>query len=360
MAGSDYRRLVAACSHDKPLFPTTKRPRKACYECVPKPEAKPRKTWALAERHSLSCQRCGSGFMAKLQTAMFCSSVCRVAAGNDRAKEARKLRCVTCQNEFATAKDVQRTWCSLECKPRALRGLFSCARCGADGKRTSGNSGKFCSRECAFAQKADDAEARRLARGPKLSVYMAGYCRTCGMAWGSRREWTECKPCVDAAKRAAACIAARALAEAKHRAAGKGITCDECACEFCPVYGSQGTNTLCVPCAQLRQRRYKNERNKRLGATHRRRCRHYGAPYRHFDMVRRVLDRDSWTCQICGDPTPRELRGTTDPKAPEVDHIVPLSAHGTPGHVPENCQCACRECNGAKGATLPADEPALI
>ena len=62
----------------------------------------------------------------------------------------------------------------------------------------------------------------------------------------------------------------------------------------------------------------------------------------------KVLARDNWTCQLCGEPTPKSLRGTCDPRAPELDHILPIAAGGA--HVPENCQCACRECNGAKGA----------
>lgn len=59
-----------------------------------------------------------------------------------------------------------------------------------------------------------------------------------------------------------------------------------------------------------------------------------------------ILERDGWTCQACSDPTPRELRGTTDPKAPEVDHIIPL---GPGPHTRENCQCLCRACNMKKG-----------
>lgn len=59
-----------------------------------------------------------------------------------------------------------------------------------------------------------------------------------------------------------------------------------------------------------------------------------------------ILQRDNWTCQLCGDPTPRELRGTTDPKAPEVDHIIPL---GPGPHSRVNSQCLCRDCNRKKG-----------
>ena len=68
------------------------------------------------------------------------------------------------------------------------------------------------------------------------------------------------------------------------------------------------------------------------------------------DIVNRyeVLCRDKWTCQICGVPTPRELRGTYEGNAPEVDHIIPLAKGGA--HKLNNLQCACRRCNLQKGS----------
>lgn len=62
----------------------------------------------------------------------------------------------------------------------------------------------------------------------------------------------------------------------------------------------------------------------------------------------KVLKRDGWICQICGEPTPQELRGTRDPRAPEVDHIVPVAKGGR--HVYSNLQCACHQCNHKKHA----------
>lgn len=60
-----------------------------------------------------------------------------------------------------------------------------------------------------------------------------------------------------------------------------------------------------------------------------------------------VFERDSWVCIICGVSTPPELRGTTDPRAPEPDHDVPLGRGGT--HTYDNINCTCRACNQAKG-----------
>lgn len=61
-----------------------------------------------------------------------------------------------------------------------------------------------------------------------------------------------------------------------------------------------------------------------------------------------VFDRDGWRCHLCGRKTPKDLRGTTDDRAPELDHIVPLAAGGD--HSYENAACACRRCNREKGA----------
>ena len=65
-----------------------------------------------------------------------------------------------------------------------------------------------------------------------------------------------------------------------------------------------------------------------------------------------------WKCQICGKATPQRLRGTTHKRAPELDHIVPLSKGGT--HTWTNVQCLCRECNGWKSDRLVIGQASLF
>ena len=60
----------------------------------------------------------------------------------------------------------------------------------------------------------------------------------------------------------------------------------------------------------------------------------------------KVLERDRWTCQLCGIRTPKKLRGTYDDRAPEIDHIIPIAEGGE--HSYRNVHCACRKCNIAK------------
>lgn len=61
-----------------------------------------------------------------------------------------------------------------------------------------------------------------------------------------------------------------------------------------------------------------------------------------------VFERDGWRCHICGRKTPKRLRGSTDDRAPELDHIVTIADGGE--HSERNTSCACRRCNRHKGA----------
>ncbi len=79
----------------------------------------------------------------------------------------------------------------------------------------------------------------------------------------------------------------------------------------------------------------------------RRRARILGLPHDSIDPLS-VFDRDGWQCRMCGVATPITLRGTHQPTAPELDHIVALALGGS--HTWANVQCACRRCNGLKGA----------
>jgi 5-methylcytosine-specific restriction endonuclease McrA len=97
-------------------------------------------------------------------------------------------------------------------------------------------------------------------------------------------------------------------------------------------------------------RRQREAGHERAKGTHTARARRFGAPRDYSIKPLLVFARDGWRCQLCGCATPQSLRGSTHPHAPELDHIVPLSVRGGPGHVWTNVQCACRRCNSQKGA----------
>ena len=305
----------------------------------------------------LSCAGCASVFQALV-----------VGSGGVRKKcdgclpnLDHKPRCAAegCDGPAVKRRMCERHYSSLTYKSRAKPSTQKvCAECGA-GFSTQQSAATFCSRACKVKrwrlanplrakelQRMSD-ERQKLRAPPKFSTYIAKPCAACGKCWGARREWSECGACKRAAAREAASIAKRAFAEAKHKASAKVVRCDECKIEFCPVYGSQGPNKLCAPCAAIRVARYERDYKRKVGTSHHSRAKRKGVERRYFNVLK-VLARDNWTCQLCGEPTPKSLRGTCDPRAPELDHILPIAAGGA--HVPENCQCACRECNGAKGA----------
>jgi hypothetical protein len=66
-----------------------------------------------------------------------------------------------------------------------------------------------------------------------------------------------------------------------------------------------------------------------------------------------ILERDNWTCKICGSATPKGLRGTVHDLAPEIDHIVPRSRGGDDED--SNLRCACRRCNNIKLSLLDSE-----
>lgn len=117
------------------------------------------------------------------------------------------------------------------------------------------------------------------------------------------------------------------------------VVCPECEDIFLQKQHGQ------VFCCILHQRRYRN----RIRMRARRAAGDNGRSRGMFDPLV-VLDRDGWSCYLCGDPTPRDLRGTVHPRAPEIDHIVPKSRGGLDSY--ENTRACCRRCNLAKGSKL--------
>lgn len=61
---------------------------------------------------------------------------------------------------------------------------------------------------------------------------------------------------------------------------------------------------------------------------------------------REIMERDGWSCRECGRETPIEKSGLFVDSAPEIDHIVEVSAGGTDDA--SNLQLLCRKCHQAK------------
>lgn len=129
----------------------------------------------------------------------------------------------------------------------------------------------------------------------------------------------------------------------ERRRNGAPRACRWCSKVYTPEYGSLRTHYCTTEC------RDEGKRKLRSGSTHRRRAKKFGCDYQPVSK-RKVFERDGWRCYLCGCDTPKELSGTTDPNAPELDHVIPMAKGG--GHTYENVRCSCRGCNRAKGISL--------
>lgn len=201
----------------------------------------------------------------------------------------------------------------------------TCQACGSAFVAKAVDRLKFCSRQCA-------GELKKKTRPPANSRVWFPSCRECDRVFATRLKAT--RVCSDECKKQEA----RRLANEKARAAYHVTPrqCPECATTFTPTYGVIRKKFCSEFCSKrhcsraARKKRKWVERAASVEAVN---------PFK-------VFERDGWRCQCCKKPTPRDRRGTYHPRAPELDHIVPLSKGGE--HSYRNTQLLCRACNAAK------------
>lgn len=87
------------------------------------------------------------------------------------------------------------------------------------------------------------------------------------------------------------------------------------------------------------QRRYQQNPGKHIDRIHRYRARMYNAPRIERINRKSIIERDKWTCYLCGIVCTRN--NVT------LDHVIPLFQGGT--HTSDNLRVACRSCNCKKG-----------
>lgn len=245
-------------------------------------------------------------------------------------------RCVTCESPITptltkTGKlsGHQRKYCSSACKPVVPRTRtphkpkpLVCAYCHLMVFRRirdkASDAGKYCSRQCAF-----DALARMK---QEVSALRKMGANARAVARGQKRiERQE---------------ASRLTKEQTLQR-----TCCDCASTFQLPSGSGRHSSRCGSCRSARAQAAMAE--SRRASKSRRRALERGAQAERIDPLK-VFARDKWRCHLCGTKTLARLRGTHEPLAPELDHVVTLHEGGT--HTWHNVACACRRCNHNKGS----------
>lgn len=244
------------------------------------------------------CLQCGTSPITGYK---FCSPECRYAAfsegiGRLPQKRASEQLCAVCSKAFTRWKSAGRD-----------AGLCCSRACGFDLMRQRGGETRALTAERQVYRRWA-ANARKRARELERHARLA--------AAHSARD--------DALRSIARKPCATCQGPAGYRGKGRAPL-------FCSADCREGGET-----AQANRRAYRATRKARVRA----------ATVERFDPIE-VLDRDRWRCHLCGIATPKRLRGTYAPSAPELDHIIPLSKGGE--HSRRNTACACRACNLAKG-----------
>jgi len=198
--------------------------------------------------------------------------------------------------------------------------IYTCQHCGKEYAPKVANRDMYCSRECY------QAHGRR-----GITPVFVFVCKVCGAhveRYGGYCS-DECRK--EVARRKAQERERREYKPRQHK-------CKECGVFFTTSYGDSRRSFCSDKCMKKYGRRVSGAR---------RSARIRGAGYVETIDPMAVFRRDRWRCHLCGKRTPKRLRGTTEDRAPELDHVIPI-ARGGP-HTYDNVACSCRRCNQAKG-----------
>lgn len=123
-------------------------------------------------------------------------------------------------------------------------------------------------------------------------------------------------------------------------------TCKECGKLFTPEYGNKRRAFCSEECmVKYGKRVCKAVRKARLRGVDESRIERIDPLF--------ICERDGWCCYLCSVKTPKKLRGTHEPNAPEVDHVIPIARGGS--HTEDNLRCCCRRCNVTKSDRMLGD-----
>jgi HNH endonuclease len=308
----------------------------SCVECRKAAARKPKvpcSCGGLMESAARQCMACHRRKTAKL--------VLRCACGAPRCRGTRQ--CKACfDRSVADRSSFECEWCH-----RTVRRPH---------KNLKDDSRRFCSKTCSGARRTAVSDAKKTAARVCITCgslrIQPKYCERCLHQRQIERDARACLQCGASMNGRVGktcskqCWAARQtvlLTGKKYRAPKKEKRiCVVCAVPYHAVPGRKGST-----CKACNARAFKRQNGHSKPES---RAKAFGVPYVYGIKVDAVCARDKWRCHLCGCRTPKRLRGLNLPNSPEVDHIIPLSYPGSPGHVWSNVACACRACNAAKSA----------
>lgn len=259
----------------------------------------------------------------------------------------KNYTCKQCNTGFIASH--KRWFCSDKCKYRSetlkrnpnarIRVAISectCKGCGKTYKPKKRDRNKYCSRECSFKSGATSKYVRDGKEydrpSPCTKVYFK-VCEYCNNGFVAKR--TNTPTCSDECT--------KKINNAKHykRSLQKKVIVAR-SCKCCgKLFVSEYSDKKRIFCSSGCSISY----SRRVGKA-KRRAVERAIEADNIDPFE-VFHRDKWICRLCGIKTHRSKRGSYDDKAPELDHIIPLSKGGK--HKYDNVQCACRKCNQTKG-----------
>ncbi|MFX4223551.1 MAG: HNH endonuclease [Thalassobaculum sp.] len=204
---------------------------------------------------------------------------------------------------------------------------------GSKARAREARAGRYCSRRCwavGFAEEAGRRAAESAAR--RRIIHMLDRRAECPICLAVFSKVGSAKYCSDAC-RAENARRRQVLACDSDRTPRP---CSECGVVFAPAHGNKRRKYCSIECSRRHWKRIDRRAE---------RARLRAAIIERVDPTA-VFKRDGWRCHICGGKTLKSKRGSTHPRAPELDHITPLAAGGE--HSYQNTACACRECNHRK------------
>lgn len=300
-----------------------------CRWNAPNSKATEKRKQTESKREGLKCYSCGSTFTGSKQSQKFCSRECAIKYANKNYIYRFELVCKYCGSTFHANKDT-RQYCSQECRIKdgmevRASNCEKCENCGESivrGRRGN-DSRRFCSRECS------NYFGRNISLSERVCKLFIKTCSVCGILFSTR--FPNKKYCGSIG----CATLSRSRYYVKKNNLSKEFKCIKC-------------NRLVLSIVGSRKRKYCSDKCAKKAAKHKRLYRN-GNSYSGFNPFT-VFERDKFICQLCGIKTLKSKRGSTHPRAPELDHIIPLSKGGE--HSERNTQCCCRRCNGKKGASL--------